>query len=87
MTRTTLDAKRTQLAEALQETAIRLERLRGALFLCDELLAEEATQDGRATQEGNGLDLHPPPSDATTPSAPPSGSQGGSPSFPGGEDA
>ena len=81
MTRTTLDAKRTQLAEALQETAIRLERLRGALFLCDELLAEEATQ------EGNGLDLHPPPSNATTPSAPPSGSQGGSPSFPGGEDA
>jgi len=42
-----LRARREELARLLQETAMRLEQLRGALALCSELLAE-AEGDGAA---------------------------------------
>lgn len=43
-----LQARRNQLLEALRETSIRAEQIRGALALCDEILNEA---------EGNGRDI------------------------------
>jgi hypothetical protein len=50
MTVERLKERRAQLVEALRETAIRQEQLRGALALCDEMLIE-TEGDGRDVQE------------------------------------
>jgi len=48
MTLDRLRARRDELQAGCQEAAVRLERFRGALALCNELLAE-AEGDGTAT--------------------------------------
>jgi hypothetical protein len=49
-----LQERRNQLLEALRESAVRVEQIRGALALCDELIAEA---------EGNGRDIQAPSTD------------------------
>lgn len=50
-----LQERRQKIFEQMQEVAVQMERLRGALWLCDELLkAEEVQCNGDAT--GTSLD-------------------------------
>ena len=53
----TLRERKTQLMEALKDASINIERIRGAIWFCDELIAK---------LEGNGHDERPVPEGTDT---------------------
>lgn len=50
-----LQDRKAQLMEGLKEASINIERIRGALWLCDELIGK---------LEGNGIDVEAPGAEA-----------------------
>ena len=52
-----LKERKTQLMEALKEASINIERIRGAIWFCDEIIGK---------LEGNGIDVTEVPNETRT---------------------